>query len=187
MSRTSSGSGKTAPRQDRQGAAIGPEEDLTAIRRRDQQGHRRQELERTQLDWLLARLNEAGDRPVIIVLHHNITKFHTQNDSIILKDSADFAGVVASHPEVRQVISGHVHMTTAGTYKGIPFCTLAGCHSSIEPTLESLSGPLPAPARRREGPGELAVVLSDEESTVVHMEKFLDRHLVMAQEHFVRT
>ncbi|WP_186387430.1 metallophosphoesterase [Stappia sp. TSB10P1A] len=143
-------------------------------------------LERTQLDWLQARLDEARDRPVIIVLHHNITKFHTQNDFIILRDCAEFAGIVASHPDIRQVISGHVHMTVAGTYKGVPFCTLAGCHYSIEPTLESRSGPLPAPVARREGPGELAVVLSDADATVVHMEKFLDRHVVMPQEHFVR-
>lgn len=144
-------------------------------------------LEPSQLDWLRARLDGARDRPVIIVLHHNITKFHTQNDFIILRDHAGFGEIVASHPDIRQVISGHVHMTVSGTYKGIAFCTLAGCHYSIEPTLESLSGPVPAPVPRREGPGEIAVVLSDGDSTVVHMEKFLDRHLVMAQEFFVRT
>lgn len=144
-------------------------------------------LERSQLDWLQLRLDEARDKPVIIALHHNITKFHTQNDFIILRDTADFAEVVATHPGIRQVISGHVHMTASGTYKGIPFCTLSGCHYSIEPTLESLSGPVPAPVPRREGPGELAVVLSDEEATVVHMEAFLDRYLVLPLENFVRT
>ncbi|MBC7282219.1 metallophosphoesterase [Hoeflea sp.] len=141
-------------------------------------------LETSQLAWLQARLDEARDVPVIIVLHHNITRLHTQNDFIILKDNAEFAGIVGSHPDIRQVISGHVHMTTAGTYKGIPFCTLAGCHYSIDPTLESRSGPRPSPVARREGPGELAVVLSDGEATVVHMEKFIDRHLVIAQELF---
>tara|TARA_R110002020_G_scaffold109430_16_gene253162 strand:+ start:29492 stop:30304 length:813 start_codon:yes stop_codon:yes gene_type:complete len=141
-------------------------------------------LEVSQLAWLQARLDEAKATPVIIVLHHNITPLHTQNDFIILKDNAAFADVVRSHPDIRQVISGHVHMTTAGTYRGIPFCTLAGCHYSIDPTLESLSGPRPSPVARREGPGELAVVISDEDATVVHMEKFIDRHLVMAQELF---
>lgn len=141
-------------------------------------------LEQSQLDWLQNRLDEAKDKPVIIVLHHNITKFHVQTDFIILKDNADFANVVLSHPNVRQVISGHVHMTTAGTYKGVPFCTFAGCHYNIEPTLETLSGPVPARVARREGPGQLAVVLSDADSTVVHMENFLDRHLVLAADLF---
>lgn len=141
-------------------------------------------ITKAQLDWLAARLDEAADRPVIIVLHHNITKLHVQTDFIILQENAAFAEVVARHPDIRQVISGHVHMTTSGSYKGIPFCTMAGGHYSIEPTLESRSGPIPGRVDRREGPGQLAVVLADEHSTVVHMEDFLNRHLVMAPELF---
>jgi 3',5'-cyclic AMP phosphodiesterase CpdA len=137
-----------------------------------------------QLGWLAARLDEAMDRPVIIVLHHNITKFHVQTDFIILRDNASFAEIVSRHPDIRQVISGHVHMTTAGTYRGIPFCTLAGGHYNIEPTLETLSGPVPNQVQRREGPGQLAVVLADDDSTVVHMENFLDRHLKLPADLF---
>lgn len=141
-------------------------------------------IDPAQLNWLGARLDEAKDRPVIIVLHHNFTKFHVQTDFIILRDNEAFAEVVSSHPDIRQVISGHVHMTTSGSYRGIPFCTLAGGHYSIEPTLESLSGPIPNRVPRREGPGQLAVVLADADSTVVHMENFLDRHLVMPRDLF---
>ncbi len=137
-----------------------------------------------QLAWLADRLDEARDRPVIIVLHHNITPFHVQTDFIILRDNEAFAKVVSRHPDVRQVISGHVHMTAAGNYRGIPFCTLAGGHYNIDPTLETKSGPVPNPVDRREGPGQLAVVLADADSTVVHMENFLDRHLVMPQAQF---
>ncbi|MEO0682565.1 MAG: hypothetical protein AAF192_19360, partial [Pseudomonadota bacterium] len=58
-------------------------------------------------------------------------------------------------------------------------------HYSIEPVLESRSGPVPGgPVPCREGPGELAVVLCDDGSTVVHMERFLDRHLVLAPDLF---
>lgn len=143
-------------------------------------------LEELQLDWLQDQLDDAKDLPVIIVLHHNITKLHVQTDFIILMDNEEFANVVTSHPDIRQVISGHVHMTTAGTYKGIPFCTLAGGHYSIEPVLESKSGSVTSANRvpRREGPGQLAVVIADKHSTVVHMENFLDRHLVLSDELF---
>lgn len=138
-------------------------------------------LEPAQINWLRARLEEAKDRPVTIVLHHNITKFHVQTDFIILKDGDALTDALSTHPDIRQVISGHVHMSTAGTTRGIPFTTFAGAHYSIEPTLESRSGPVPGgPVPRREGPGQLAVVLSDDTSTVVHMENFLDRHLKMA-------
>ncbi|PCI05122.1 MAG: hypothetical protein COB78_00425 [Hyphomicrobiales bacterium] len=141
-------------------------------------------LEPSQLEWLQSKLDEAKDIPVIIILHHNITKFHVQTDFIILQDNLAFAEIVSSHPDIRQVISGHVHMTTSGTYKSIPFCTFAGCHYSIEPTLETSSGPIPALVARREGPGQIAVILADENSTVVHMENFIDRNLVMASELF---
>lgn len=138
-----------------------------------------------QLDWLAARLDEAADRPVVIVLHHNITKFHVQTDFIILEEADAFLDVVKRHPDIRQVISGHVHMTTAGTVRGVPYCTLGGGHYTIEPILESRSGPVPGGSvPRREGPGQLAVVLCDERSVVVHMENFLDRHLVLAADLF---
>ena len=141
-------------------------------------------IDPAQLNWLAARLDEAKDRPVIIVLHHNITKFHVQTDHIILRENQAFAEVVSRHPDIRQVISGHVHMNTSGSYRGIPFCTLAGGHYSLEPTFENLSGSISHPVQRREGPGQLAVVLADRDSTVVHMENFLDRHLVMPKDLF---
>lgn len=141
-------------------------------------------LEDQQLDWLAEQLASAQDTPVIIVLHHNITKLHVQTDTIILQDNARFAQVLSTHPDIRQVISGHVHMTTSGTYRGIPFCTLSGGHYQIEPTLLTRSGPEWGTVPRREGPGQLAVVLADDDSVVVHMENFLDRHLVLANELF---
>lgn len=137
-----------------------------------------------QLDWLKGALAEAADRPVIVVLHHNIAPFHVQTDFIILDNRDALAEVLATHPDIRHVISGHVHMTVSGTVQGIPFTTLAGAHYNIEPVLTSRSGPVPGPVPRREGPGQIAVVLSDGTSTVVHMENFLDRHPVMAQELF---
>lgn len=151
-------------------------------------------LETSQIDWLKARLAETPDTPVVIVLHHNITRFNVQTDFIILEDNAAFAEVVLSHAHIRQVISGHVHMTTAGNYRGVPFCTFAGAYYNIEPMSVARSGPVPeqqghyvSPVPRREGPGQLAVVLCTPDSTVVHMENFLDRHLVMAPDLFAWT
>ena len=149
-------------------------------------------LSQAQLDWLSARLAEAAKQPVVIVLHHNIAPFSVQTDVIILENNDAFADIVLSHGNVRQVISGHVHMTTSGSYKGVPFCTFAGAHYGIDPMLTHRSGPVPdvtkgyvSPVPRREGPGQLAVVLCDPGGVVVHMENFLDRHLVLAPELFL--
>lgn len=144
-----------------------------------------------QINWLKAKLAEVPQMPVVIVLHHNIAPFQVQTDFIILEEHAEFAEAVLSHAHVRQVISGHVHMTTSGTYKGVPFCTFAGGHYNIDPMLTAKSGEVPkergryvSPVPRREGPGQLAVVLCTEDSVVVHMENFLDRHLVLAPDLF---
>ena len=148
-------------------------------------------FEDAQIAWLRERLAEVPDTPVVVVLHHNIVPFQVQTDFIILKDNAAFAEVLSSQGNVRHVISGHVHMTTAGTYRGIPFSTFAGGHYSIEPMLVGRSGSVPedrsgyvSPVPRREGPGQLAVVLCSEDAVVVHMENFLDRHLVLAPDLF---
>lgn len=142
-------------------------------------------LEPGQIAWLRARLEEARERPVVIVLHHNIAPFHVQTDFIILEDRDAFADAVLTHPDVRQVIGGHVHMSASGTYRGVPFCTLGGAHYAIEPVLESRSGPVPGGGvPRREGPGQLAVVLCDEASVVVHLENFIDANPVMAPDLF---
>lgn len=148
-------------------------------------------LTTAQITWLKTRLSEVPQTPVVIVLHHNIAPFSVQTDFIILEDNAAFADVLSEHSNVRHVISGHVHMTTSGIYKGIPFCTFAGAHYNIEPMSIDRSGPVPSsngryvsPVPRREGPGQLAVVLCDADSVVVHMENFLDRHLVLAPDLF---
>jgi len=148
-------------------------------------------LSTVQLTWLAGRLAEAPTTPVVIVLHHNIAPFGVQTDAIILENAADFADVVNRHSDVRQIISGHVHMSTSGVYRGLPFCTLSGAHYDIEPMLLSRSGPFSmgteryvSPVPRREGPGQLGVVLCGAESVVVHMENFLDRHLTLAPDLF---
>jgi Icc protein len=39
-------------------------------------------LEETQIAWLRARLAEAADRPVIVILHHNANALHINADNI---------------------------------------------------------------------------------------------------------
>lgn len=135
-----------------------------------------------RLGWLRARLDEAHDRPVIVVVHHHALPLSMPVDSIILQDGAAFLDVLRTHPDVRQVIAGHVHITTTGVWKGVPFTTLAGGHYNVSVNLPSHAGP----QARLEGPGQYAVVLADSDSCLVHFENFLDRHPTIAAENFGR-
>lgn len=136
----------------------------------------------TRLSWLRARLAEAADRPVIVVLHHHVVPLRTNVDRIILENSDAFLDVLSTHKDIRQVIMGHVHVTTTGTWRGIHFTTLKGGHYGA--TIELNGGPVPA--EMTEGPAQYATVLSDAETTMVHFENYIDRHVTIARENFFR-
>lgn len=129
----------------------------------------------SQYDWLKAQLAQAKDNPVVVVMHHAICPLGVPTDFINLTDQARFAETLATHGNVQQVITGHVHMSTAGVTRGIPFTTIAGCHYNIFPQRH---GPLDS-IPRLYGPGQIGVVLASETGVVVHHENAIDRHEVL--------
>lgn len=132
-------------------------------------------LTAAQMDWLRDRLAEASDRPVIVVLHHNANALHIEADNIKLLDDAPFIAALKTHDDVRQVIAGHVHLTSTASYHGIPFTTLAGGHYSV-----SFNADQPkAPFKALTGPGQMAVVLGTAHATTVLFEDFIDGNTVI--------
>ena len=127
-------------------------------------------------DWLAARLDEAQDRPVIVVMHHHANVLSLPVDNIVLEDGAGFAALLNRHPDVRMVIAGHVHLTSSGYWHGLPMTTLAGSHYSVNAHLPGMAGR----QLRLEGPAEMAVVLADADGVVVHFQHYLPRHLELA-------
>jgi len=127
-------------------------------------------------EWLAARLDEALDRLVILVMHHHANRLSLPVDRIALEDGAGLARLLARHPDVRMIISGHVHITTAGRWRSYPVTTLAGSHYSVNAHLPGMTGA----QRRLEGPAQMAIVLADAEGVTVHFADHLDRHLDLA-------
>lgn len=121
-----------------------------------------------QISWLHARLGEAIGRPVIVVLHHNANALHIESDDIRLIDAGPFLDALKTHPDIRQVIAGHVHLTSTATWRGIPFTTLSGGHYSC-----SVDQPH-VPMRRLAGPGQLAFMIGTPDSTTVLFDDFID-------------
>jgi hypothetical protein len=65
------------------------------------------QLGRPQLDWLARKLDQAPDKPAIIVLHHN-----PQFDSVIptgLRDTRALMEVIVPRRQVKLAIFGHTH------------------------------------------------------------------------------
>lgn len=127
-------------------------------------------LEEDQIDWLRARLAEAADRPVIVVLHHNANALHIRSDDIRLLEPDAFIEALKTHKDVRQVIAGHVHITSTATWRGLPFTTLAGGHYSVSFNVDQPE----APIRRIEGPGQMAIVVGTPDRTTVLFDDFID-------------
>jgi 3',5'-cyclic AMP phosphodiesterase CpdA len=127
-------------------------------------------LTEEQIGWLRARLDEAAAMPVIVILHHNANALHIESDDIRILDEGPFLDALRTHPDIRQVIAGHVHLTSVATYRGVPFTTLAGGHYSVSFNVDQPS----APFRRITGPGQMAVVIGTEDRTTVLFEDFID-------------
>jgi len=133
-------------------------------------------LEAVQIDWLRTRLAEVLDRPVIVILHHNANALHIRSDDIRLLEPAAFIDALKTHPDIRQVIAGHVHITSTASWHGLPFTTLAGGHYSVSFEVDQPE----APIRRIEGPGQMAVVIGTPDRTTVLFDDFIDANATLS-------
>lgn len=129
-----------------------------------------------QIAWLTARLAEAADRPVIVILHHNANALHIASDTIRMLEPEAFIAALKTHPDIRQVIAGHVHITSTATFRGLPFTTLAGGHYSVGFNIDRPG----VPFKRLTGPGQMAVVMGTEDRTTVLFEDFIDGNAEIA-------
>ncbi|WP_157959645.1 metallophosphoesterase [Devosia submarina] len=128
-------------------------------------------LTERQIAWLRARLAEAMGQPVIVILHHNAHALHIESDDIRILEPQPFIDALKTHPDIRQVIAGHVHLTSTAMWQGLPFTTLAGNHYYC--TFDQPGVPM----RRLAGPGQMAIVIGNPESTIVHFDNYLDANL----------
>ncbi|MFT5870333.1 MAG: Icc protein [Paracoccaceae bacterium] len=128
-----------------------------------------------QLAWLRTQLDGAQDRPVIVVLHHHASPLHTMVDRIILRNGAELAAILRMHGDVRHVIAGHVHYTSTAIWHGLPFTTLAGNHYNVSIPLTGSDREV----ERLTGPGQMALVLSGNDQTLIHFENYIDEHQVI--------
>jgi hypothetical protein len=90
---------------------------------------------------------------------------------------APFVAALKPHPDIRQVIAGHVHLTSTAVYHGIPFTTLAGGHYSVSFDVDAPDQPF----RALTGPGQIAVVIGLPHATTVLFEDFIDGNMVIAE------
>ena len=122
-----------------------------------------------RLAWLSGKLDEAGDRPIFIFMHHPPVRLGIPVlDSVGLVDEDDLFATLHGR-NVRHIFAGHVHRLSGGSWRGIPFTTLRSTwlqfgfnreQGRLSKTLEN---------------GVYAVALIRDDDVVVHFHDFMDR------------
>lgn len=77
------------------------------------------ELCAARLAWLAARLNEQRDRPTVIFMHHPPFRTGiTVMDEMAFGGAQAFEHLVRQHPQVHQIICGHIHRPIVRRFGG---------------------------------------------------------------------
>lgn len=129
-----------------------------------------------RLTWLAAQLTEAKalDLPVILVLHHPANRLHMPVDTYGLTDADKLLPVLLdSGARIAQIVAGHCHITTAGSWHGIPVATIAGNQHRVELHLRNMTRQQPC----FEGPAQFAVLLATKSGVTVHFHNYVDRNV----------
>ena len=103
------------------------------------------ELGAEQRAWLRARLEGRPDLDTVLFLHHPPTPVGSPwLDEIGLRDAGELDALLQAHPQVRAVVSGHVHQEASGTIGGATVYTTPAVAPQFRPhttTLEIAAGP----------------------------------------------
>ena len=124
-----------------------------------------------RLDWLATQLQAHPDAPLWLAMHHPPFDVGLPSmDAIGLRDAEAFARVLAPHRQrVRHLFFGHVHRPISGSWLGVPFSTVRATNHQVALDLhrtDTIPGSFEPPA--------YAVVLADDQQTLVHNHDFLD-------------
>ncbi len=83
------------------------------------------DLDETQLAWLAEELATPAPLGTILALHHPPIPSHIPFFDILeLQHQGELAEVIAG-TDVRQILAGHLHYSTSGTFAGVPVSVAA--------------------------------------------------------------
>lgn len=120
--------------------------------------------------WLSERLEQAGERPVYVFMHHPPFDIGFPSlDRMKLCDGERFREILESTGQVRHLFFGHVHRPLSGSWGSVPFSALPGTNHQIATDFE-MREPMPY----SHGPPAYAIVDLHGDRTLVHLNHFLD-------------
>ncbi len=135
-------------------------------------GHDSGEICGKRLEWLHAQLQQAGDTPVYLFMHHPPMNLGLpMQDTENLDNGDDLLALIRPFANIKHLFIGHVHRPICGSIDHLPFTTMRS-------VLYQAPAPIPdwdwdsfAPAR--EAP-QLGIVTFEAQQTTVHFTQFCD-------------
>ncbi|NMH97175.1 phosphodiesterase [Pseudonocardia sp. K10HN5] len=89
-------------------------------------------LDDPTLEWLDAELAEAGEGPVLLVMHHPPAALHHPAlDDVRQHGEHRLAELLSRHPPVAGLLCGHAHTAAAGVFAGAPLRVAPGVTSTL--------------------------------------------------------
>jgi Icc protein len=131
-----------------------------------------------RLSWVAERLAEAKAKAlkIIVVLHHNPCALQMPVDTYRLEAPEKLLNVLhESGADIIQILAGHCHITTAGSWGGYPCATMSGNQHSVEPFLRGSTGQQDC----YESPAQYAVIMSDGVNCAVHFHSYVNESTMM--------
>lgn len=120
--------------------------------------------------WLNATLKDAPDKPTLVALHH--PPYNTNDilfDTIGLLGADVFKQVIARHPQVKRITSGHHHRLTSGMVAHAPALSAPSTAWAYGSALRE--GDVPATITQ-EPPGFLLHIWTERSGFAAHMMNF---------------
>jgi Icc protein len=98
-------------------------------------------LDDGRLEWIAERLDELGQTPSLIAIHHPpIVTGIAAMDSLGLAGIPALAAVISRHPQVRGVIAGHMHRTITGRIGQVPVVVAPSTYLQVRLDFEAGNG-----------------------------------------------
>jgi 3',5'-cyclic-AMP phosphodiesterase len=125
-------------------------------------------LDPDQLEWLDRTLQRAPDQPTVVAVHHPPFATGIAHMDTMALDAASAAGlaaVIAGHPQVERVLSGHLHRSISRRFAGTIAMTAPGTAHAVQ--LDLAGG---RAAWNREPPAILLHLSTPSTGVVTHLE-----------------
>ena len=133
-------------------------------------------LDPDQLEWLDRALSDAPDQPTVVAVHHPPFATGIAHMDAMALDAVSAAGlatVIADHPQVERILSGHLHRSISRRFAGTIALTAPGTAHAVQ--LDLAGGPA---AWNREPPAILLHLFTPSAGVVTHLEVIGDHHPV---------